>query len=649
MTRNTNDQPTAFDQKPAKQPNYKLEDKLKNAQRSQRRKIGLVLACLLGLTLVASGVFLQSQAITLTISPEKAAITAKPELLSPHGFIIDNMVYLLANHGDLRIEAPDFIPTTLSLQRTDWGKIIAVTLKPTPAELNLAFTPSSPQSRYILENEAGLRQELSGASLALSLVPDTYRLQIDNPLAEQKEHTFSLAAGEKYQETLALTPWRGQLEITTTPAGAQVISNGKALGTTPFQQFMPAGTYQIQLDKARHEPIIFSLSQSRWQSQQSLQFDLNLKPTTLTFVGKTADGTLLINGRKIAPQNHTLKLDVNANYAIRYQKSGFEDFRLDLSLSEQDAGQNRKVILKTGKAVPTMQSPAKPKVSPQPPPVISSMAKKYTSRSGASYILFTPNEIFTMGTPRNEIGQRANEFLRQIKLDRPFYLEETEVTNGRFAQFQQGHSGTPDEPVSNIPLTSMLAYANWQSQKDGFSPVYLETNGTFTGVDPSATGYRLPLEGEWEWVARKAGRLATITLPWHSKKNRNSRVIPSRFANLAGEEAQGLAPHYIANYTDGARQKSAVRILQKSVSGLYNLYGNLAEVMQDAYDLSPPQGVLSQGLLPKLATIPVIKGADYLSATLTRLRPAWRDKYSGPRPTVGFRLARFAALPPNMQ
>ena len=164
------------------------------------------------------------------------------------------MVYLLANHGDLRIEAPDFIPTTLSLQRTDWGKIIAVTLKPKPAELNLTFTPSSPQSRYILENEAGLRQELSGASLALSLLPDTYRLQIDNPLAEQKEHTFSLAAGEKYQKTLALTPWRGQLEITTTPAGAQVISNGKALGTTPFNNSCPRAPTKSSLIKPAMNP-----------------------------------------------------------------------------------------------------------------------------------------------------------------------------------------------------------------------------------------------------------------------------------------------------------------------------------------------------------------------------------------------------------
>ena len=274
------------------------------------------------------------------------------------------------------------------------------------------------------------------------------------------------------------------------------------------------------------------------------------------------------------------------------------------------------------------------------------MTKNYISRSGATYILFTPNEVFTMGAPRHEIGQRANEFFRQINLDRPFYLEETEVTNRRFALFQNGHRGTADEPVSNIPLASMLAYANWQSRKDGFSPVYLKTNGKFTGVDPSANGYRLPLEGEWEWVARKAGRHATITLPWHTNTERNSRVIPSRFANLAGEEAQGLAPHYIANYTDGMPQKSAVKILQKSVSGLYNLYGNLAEVMQNAYDLSPPQTVLAQVLAPNLATLPVIKGADYLSATLSRLRPAWRDKYPGPQPTLGFRLARFATPKP---
>ena len=306
MSRDANNQLTGLNQNPAKHPpqknNDNLADKLKNAQRSQRRKISLVLACLLGLTLLASGIFLQSRAITLTLNPEKASATAQLELLTPHGFIIGNMVYLLANHGELRIDAPDFIPATHRLQHTDWGKTIAITLTAKPAELNLSFTPSSPQSRYILKNEAGLTQELSGATLALSLAPGTYHLQIDNPLADQKEHTLTLSAGQKYQKTLTLNPWRGQIEITTTPTGAQVISNGKALGTTPFQQTLPAGTYQIQLDKANYEPITFPHSQSRWQGPQSLQYALKLKLATVTFLGKTTDGTLLINGRKIDPK-----------------------------------------------------------------------------------------------------------------------------------------------------------------------------------------------------------------------------------------------------------------------------------------------------------------------------------------------------------
>ena len=63
--------------------------------------------------------------------------------------------------------------------------------------------------------------------------------------------------------------------------------------------------------------------------------------------------------------NNTLKLDVDKNYAIRYQKAGFEDYRLDLTLNKQDAGQTREVILKTGKAIATIQSPSKPNTPPR--------------------------------------------------------------------------------------------------------------------------------------------------------------------------------------------------------------------------------------------------------------------------------------------
>ena len=204
MTRNSDNHPSMRDQNLSQHHHDKLADSLINARRGQRQKIGLVLVCLLGVAVLGGGFFLQSRAITLAINPEKAATTAQLKLLSPYGFVIGNRAYLLARFGELRIDAPDFIPATIPLLPPDWGKTMTVTLEPKPAELSLTFTPPSPQSRYILENEAGDIQELSGATLSLSLAPGKYRLDVDNPLAARR-HPLPRPLGKKLKRPRALS------------------------------------------------------------------------------------------------------------------------------------------------------------------------------------------------------------------------------------------------------------------------------------------------------------------------------------------------------------------------------------------------------------------------------------------------------------
>ena len=49
--------------------------------------------------------------------------------------------------------------------------------------------------------------------------------------------------------------------------------------------------------------------------------------------------------------------------------------------------------------------------------------------------LFKPRgDVAILGAPRNEVGQRANEFLRSVKMSRAFYVAEHEVTEKQYQQ-----------------------------------------------------------------------------------------------------------------------------------------------------------------------------------------------------------------------
>ena len=45
-----------------------------------------------------------------------------------------------------------------------------------------------------------------------------------------------------------------------------------------------------------------------------------------------------------------------------------------------------------------------------------------------------------MGASRREPGRRANETLREVELQRPFYLAVREVTNAQFRKCKADHS-----------------------------------------------------------------------------------------------------------------------------------------------------------------------------------------------------------------
>jgi len=174
-----------------------------------------------------------------------------------------------------------------------------------------------------------------------------------------------------------------------------------------------------------------------------------------------------------------------------------------------------------------------------------------------------------------------------------FYIDISEVTNEQYREFliATGYGKPkywddikfkiPDHPVVGVSWYDAAAYAEW-------------------------AGKRLPTEAEWEKAARGAGN---YLFPWG-----NTYEDKKMYANLSGKKD---------GYTYTAPVLSMIE--DRSSYGVYNMYGNVSEWVQDFfsskyYKVSPlanPQG-------PANGKFKVIRGfswsksfTTYKSSTLT--------------------------------
>jgi formylglycine-generating enzyme required for sulfatase activity len=651
-------------------------------QKSRRRRLLWSAGSMLAVLFVIS-LLIIAKASRIEVLPQEISKQAEVSAISGLAFVIDNHLYSLTSKAEIEATATGYRPQTRRIANQDFGKVIQLVLEPLPARLLM----SSP----IRDNQT--RWSINGSMIAVAdtleqqLEPGDYQVEISHPYYQPQTLNLTLKPGEVMEQTPSLSPLQGELAISSIPEGASVSINGETQGQTPLTLALVGGEYQVEVAKAGFDPSREQLEISQSDPNPSREYRLAAKSAGVTVSLDPAGGTLTLNGINVNPQGK-IRLKAGQESTLRYQKPGYfsqtrtltlsaeESRHLDFSL-EQEMGALKVTASKTAEvfingkkagdtpfetrlmAIPhqievrapgyrTIKQTVTPKASAKATVhavmVLEAEARLadappvYKTKAGGEMVLFKPSDQIRMGAARGEPGQRANEFIKTVHINRPFYAGRHEVTNAAYTQFDKAHGGQAQLPATGVSWVEAAQYANWLSRKENLQPVYQFSGNTLTAINSSADGYRLLTEAEWEWLARKADRAQQSRFVWG-----DSQTIPENAANIADVSAKGSVTVYVPRYDDGYAGVAPVMSMKREQSGLFDMGGNVSEWTHDAYTLIPPRATTAQPhqLDTNLTASRVIKGANWRSGSLTELRASYRDGKTEGSETLGFRLGRF--------
>jgi sulfatase modifying factor 1 len=195
-----------------------------------------------------------------------------------------------------------------------------------------------------------------------------------------------------------------------------------------------------------------------------------------------------------------------------------------------------------------------------------------------SFVRIEPG-AFVMGSD-SEMALDFEKPMHGVTLTRAFYMATTEVTQAEYEDVMGKNialfGGCPDCPVERVKWHEAIAYCNALSEREGYAQCYetLEVGDQILFKGLHCTGYRLPVEAEWEYAAR-AG---TVTL-WNCG---DDPACLTTFSWIKENSASKTHP---------------VGQLEPNAWGLYDMGGNVFEWvwdwhMPDFYAESPSQDPL---------------------------------------------------------
>lgn len=510
---------------------------------------------------------------------------------------------------------------TVDIEGLDRPQSINAELLPDWAMISLSTTPPGAEI-YIDDVSSGLFTPAS-----VEVLSGEREIRLNTPgYRPHRQRILAAALEPMTLATVKLIKADSQLAITSSPSGAGVTLNGQFQGETPVELAIKSSTpYRLQLLKAGFAPVERSLT---LQTGERRELSLRLRQLTGTLVIQTQpqEAQLYVDGRLSGEGNQTLTLTTVA-HRIEIKLDGYAGYETVLT-PRNGITQQLKIRLLTNQEAR-----------------LAALKPNIEISQGHKLVLVEP-DAFTMGASRRQPGRRANETLREVNMERLYYLARFEVTNEQFNAFASGHDAgefesqrlnKDQQPVVNISWEEAALYCNWMSNLEGRSDFYLTEFGKVIGFNPNSTGYRLPTEAEWAWGIRQVkSSEGALRFPWGS-----NLPPPDRHGNYADVSAAHLVGRIIFGYNDNHIVAAPVGTFKANALGIFDLSGNVSEWVNDYYEI-PGKESTTDPLGPQSAEYRVIRGSSWMNGTITDLRMSFRDYGIDGRQDVGFRIARFA-------
>ncbi len=628
-------------------------------------------------------------------TPLLIVATPSTATVSISGFApkIGNSFVVLHGNYNIVAEADGYHPyaTDIAVEHAD-SQSFELVMLPLPGRLQVNSAISQLQ---IAIDGIALEQDLPG--IVIGLESGERVLSFDHPRFFAKNIPFEVEGFDRLQTLeVALDPAWGQLMLNSTPK-ADVMVDGQSLGTTPVSaQILQTGS-EVELIASGFNPWRETLSVAAGESKDWPEIKMTPADAHLTITsnpvgasvtianqyagvtpltapvssGKPVRVKVLLQGYHattksiqlepeekdslaitLRPEKGEIKLEVfplDSRVYIDGKLQG-EDYRL-LSLL---AKPHELEVRREGYVSQRQTITPRPKLSQSLNVKLLTQQQHYwlafpdnvTAPAGISMRLKRPEAEFVLGAPRREAGRRANEVERHVKLDKPFYVGQFEVTNGQYRQFQSKHTSQQlggnsldfvKQPVSSISWLDAAKFCNWLSLEAGLDPVYEIEGDRLVNSTISSNGYRLPTEAEWSWLARILDDGSRLTYPW------NGKFYPpvAKIENYADKQAKTLLGRAVPNYDDGSIVAAEVGRFTENQKGLYDLGGNVSEWTHDFYGIEAHRGPpLLNPSGPASGRDHVIRGASWKHGSRSEIRLSYRESGYEARLDVGMRVVR---------
>ena len=248
--------------------------------------------------------------------------------------------------------------------------------------------------------------------------------------------------------------------------------------------------------------------------------------------------------------------------------------------------------------------------------------KVQTNSIGMKLVLLPAGE-FLMGSPEAEKYREDYETQHQVRITQPFYLGQTEVTQGQW-EAVMGTTPWKDQGYVQVGASYATTYVSWEDAV-AFCGKLTEQERK-AGRLPQAWEYTLPTEAQWEYACRAGTKTA------YSFGDDDSKI--GDYAWYGGIIGDGNAK--TEQYAHEVGQKKA------NPWGLYDMHGNVWEWCADWFDSDYyGKSPLDNPSNPEEGSNRVLRGGSWYG-TARYCRSAYRDRYD---PTnrdydLGFRVAR---------